>query len=242
MRAVVVSDLHGDAITMGVARFAEIESSLWMAAKYAIEIKADKFICLGDVCDPDSGSRTFRVIRLLVAVAATLSDRGIDVIFLAGNHDVIEDGSGETTLEPLRGLYRDAGDIGNVFVIDRPSVGSFSSASTFGNFVALPFTATSHTYDPEKFVRENWPKDGSVIVLAHLGIEGIQPGEETTDMPRGRDVFLPLAEIQRHEPIMILSGHYHTPQYFKGVHVVGSLARLTASAKNDKPGYLVVEI
>jgi hypothetical protein len=110
--------------------------------------------------------------------------------------------------------------------------------------LALPFTATSHTYDPEEVVRraarETMPPD---MVVGHLSVEGVQLGEETTDMPRGRDIIFPREVLRQLLPSAFLAnGHYHKMQVHDGVHIPGSLARLTFGAVDHKPGFMIVEV
>jgi hypothetical protein len=91
--------------------------------------------------------------------------------------------------------------------------------------------------------REKVPKGSTVIVIGHLMLEGIAPGSETTDMARGRDVFLPVAALRAAFPdCVICNGHYHTAQTYKTVHIPGSLIRLTKGEIGNVPGYLIVDV
>lgn len=236
MKAVVTSDLHLDWTTHGVRRFGEISEALHRVADAAIEEGAGAFFFLGDLCDPDSGSCVFRVVETALNVAIKLQLRGIPSVWLAGNHDTIEDGSGDTSLSPLRALEVE----GSVFVAERPRRIVLNET----HVICLPFTATSHAYDVEKTLVEltEASPTSRTVILSHLAVPGIEPGEETTEMPRGREVVLPV-DVARARARLILQGHYHRQQRTKdGVWVAGSLARLTFCEERHEPGYLVVEV
>ncbi len=78
-------------------------------------------------------------------------------------------------------------------------------------------------------------------VFGHLMLEGIGPGSETRDMPRGRNVFWPTEVIAECWPkALLVGGHYHVAQVFSRVNVVGSLARLTRGEVGSTPQFLEI--
>lgn len=239
MKVVASSDWHVDWNTHGVSRFQEVKEAAHRTVDRAVEEGADLYVFAGDLCDPDTGSSVFRCVELAIDVATRLASRGIASAWIAGNHDVIEDGSGDTTLSPLRAL-ENLGHLVKVF--ERP--GSIERAG--GRVIALPFAATSHGYDVEAAIASiselrDVPKEKTIIV-GHLNIQGVVPGEETTEMPRGREVWLPVEaakRVARH----VVSGHYHRRQRTKdGVWIIGSLARLTFGEEGNEPSFLILEV
>ncbi len=40
----------------------------------------------------------------------------------------------------------------------------------------------------------------------------------------------------------MVHGHYHQQQVFDGIHIPGSLARLTAGEEKHRPSFLVLEV
>lgn len=236
MKILVTSDWHLDATTGGISRFAELDKAVNETVDAAIKHKVDAYFFLGDLCDPDSGSSVFRVIRLAQEAAIRLNDNSIPSHWLVGNHDVIEDGLGESTLDPLRSLTDSA-----TIVYNRACLGLIDPSKN-DVFVALPFTPTSHAYDPVKFIEQvtATPK----LVIGHLNLENIVPGEETKEMPRGREVVFPVAAIKEKWPnAVMLHGHYHTQQTTaEGVHIPGSLARLTFGEETNAPGYIILDM
>lgn len=236
MRMVASSDWHLDQSTAGVDRYEDICRAIDQSVDAAIELKADAYLMCGDLTDPNT-VRSHRAVAKAIQVQRRVAEHGIAPIFIAGNHDVIEDGSGMTTMSALA---ENSGSFGHVF--QSPSLVTRGDHT----IIALPFTATSHDYDPDEFIR-SCAKDAlpgyPVIIPGHLNLEGISAGSETTDMPRGRNVYWPLEAIEECFPnATVIGGHYHTPQVYKGVHIIGSMVRLRFDERDNTPGYIVVEV
>ena len=245
MKLLITADWHADARTLGHARFHDVNQAVRQMVDAAVEQRVDVFCFLGDLCDPDASSSVFQCCELAISAALTLHRAGIESIWIAGNHDVIEDGSGDTTLSPLRPV---ANATGSIHVFERPSVVTHGIGDV--SIMALPFTATSHAYRPDGFVREHADamRFGKWIVLSHLAVAGVQPGEETTDMPRGREVVLPRERFPEElVGVTIVQGHYHHGQRhrvdgFRDVVIPGAPVRLTFADENRDPSFLIVEV
>jgi DNA repair exonuclease SbcCD nuclease subunit len=243
VKVVVVSDLHPDVSTAGFPRFDDVQAALDQAVEYAIQNDA-VFFFLGDLVTNDPPNDVMiRCIGMAQRAAHHLAAAGLLSCWIAGNHDVFEDGLGTTALDPLErtGCVRDGERIGRVIVSKSEpmviQIGLLKLAVTF------PFAPTSHGYDPLAEARKIADRDRVVLVGSHLMLEGIGPGSETQDFPRGRDLFLPIDEIRQLFPnAVIVSGHYHTRELYRGVQVVGSLVRLTRGERHDEPGFLVLEV
>lgn len=240
MKLLITSDWHGDWVTHGVRRFAEITAAVDETVRAAVENDVAGYVFMGDLCNPDAGSSVFRTIELALRTAMRLHDARIPSIWVAGNHDVIEDGTKDTTLSPLRAL----GAARGVHVFEEPGVCLIMNGGRLLNVLALPFTAAQHGYDVEataaKLLGKRSKKD--TIAVGHLHVPGVAPGEETTEMPRGREVILPVDALRPHVS-KIFNGHYHRQQRTEsGVWIPGSLARLTFCEERHDPGYLVVEV
>jgi DNA repair exonuclease SbcCD nuclease subunit len=242
-KIVVSSDWHLDHSTYGVQRFGDVAQAVRQTVDAAIAERADLYLFTGDLCDPDDGPWALQSVGFAIEVATALLRRGIASWWLAGNHDVIEDGTGRTTLSPLRAL-----DLPEVRVFEEPSLAFVPGESKFDRskrrvqLLALPFTATSRNYDPEKVVRHYDEQLGSrAVVAGHMTqLEGAQDGEETTEMPRGRAMKFPLAACR--PGWLKINGHWHDRQVCQGVHIQGSVARLTFGEEKNRPGYIVLEI
>ena len=233
LKIVMSSDWHGDVVTQGVVRYGEVETSAMRTVQHAIDIKADAYFFGGDLCDPHT-ARAHRVVALAHRGSRQLQAAGIPDYWLVGNHDVVEDGSGSNTLMSLRGVEAE------------PRHFTFASRSGVGalNVVMLPFTPTSHAYDPVEFIDGlEIPNTHPILVLGHLNLHGITAGSETKDMPRGREVYWPVDELKRKWPnATLVGGHYHERQEYQGVRLIGSMARLTYGEGHNEVGYLELEI
>jgi DNA repair exonuclease SbcCD nuclease subunit len=242
MRIIVTSDWHLDACTAGMRRFDDLSIGAREVVDAAIQGEAGAVAFLGDLCDPDSGSVSFRCIELALYVATRLSAHSIPNFWIAGNHDVIEDGTGDTTLSPLRALRVDG--LSHTHVLESPRVVTINQSRSHARLLALPYVAKSRHYDPAEFVRGvKFDTSGCVITAGHLMLPGMIPGTETTDMPRGRDIEYPLAEIKAKKwSGVMMNGHYHMRCIFRGVHIPGTLERLTFGEQGNQPGWVVVEV
>jgi len=231
-RLLITSDWHLDATTAGVERREDLEAAVDRIACAVKEEDVEGFAFLGDLCDPDS-PRAWRAVEVAMRFAHQLEDSSVVQLWLVGNHDVVEDGRCSSTLLPLRGAgFR---------VVDTPQ----STVLAGVPVVALPFTPRSHAYDPAAFVRDRPPLQaaGVPLVISHLCVEGIEPGSESKEFARGREVFLPLEQIAASLPgALVFNGHYHRRQTFREVNVPGSLARLTRGERENSPGFLIVEV
>lgn len=249
MKIVVTSDWHLDASTAGFDRFGDVSAAAEEVVKAAVAERADLFAFLGDLCDPDA-NRAPRCVAFAIDVAQRLRNRGIRSRWLAGNHDVIEDGSGTSTLAPLAAAAGAVGisDITGgpppapwVAVVDRPGVEMIDGVA----FVWLPFVPRCASYEAPEFVRGVEIGDEvPVVVGSHLSVAGIDPGSETHDMPRGRDLWLPREVIRERwgSRAFVLNGHYHAAHVEAGLLIPGSLARLTFGEEGHTPGFAIVEV
>jgi len=256
MKLVIVSDLHADWTTYGVSRYSDVEIVALAAVAHAVREKADAFFFLGDLCDPDDVPAVLKALGLALRMERQLTRAGIPSYWLAGNHDSIEDGSGRTTLSPLREVQEYAR---GATILESPGTYVRGMQGAGLAIVSLPYTSSSHGYDSGKVVREAEETLGKVsapseniVVLSHLAMEGVQSGEETTEMPRGREVVFPVEDVhnlRRLNPrrLIVLQGHYHRAQslWLMGdleVHIPGSAVRLTFGEEGNTPGYLTVEL
>ena len=225
MKLVIVSDLHLDKETLGVPRAPEVEKCLWQAAEHAQRTKADAFVFLGDLADPDTGGASKKATACAIDIAMALRSWRIPSIWMAGNHDVEEDGTGATTLTPL--VVLEEWTSGEIMAVEAPRLWVFDDARAIA---LLPFTAVARAYDPDVEVRKLLDAAGKrkTIVAGHLNIAGIGPGEETLEMPRGREVMFPIEATTR--AAFRMCGHYHTRQNFDPgdggapIHIPGSPA------------------
>lgn len=243
IRIVVMSDLHGDWTTLGVRRHEEISEAVDNVVLYAINEGVDLVVCAGDIADPDTGGDTFRSIEMVQCAALRLAEEGIPSLWVRGNHDVCEDGTGACVLTPMRAL-----EVYNplVKVAVEPRVVRFSGLLQPLAFVCLPFMPASHGLDYEAVARELVKQSGPrFAAVGHLMLPGIHPGTETTEMPRGREVMWPLEATAG--ALLRIGGHYHARQIYEAekgpaIHIPGALARLGFGEEDHEPSFLAIDL
>lgn len=230
-KIVVTSDFHLDHVSNGIDRHAELKERALETVTYAVAEKAAYYMFLGDLCDPDRGADVAKSLEVVMEMIIRLDEADIRSVWLAGNHDVIEDGSGRTVLTPLREVAH---------VVEKPELVSIPHV---GWCAFLPFTSAANPYFPIKVVDE-WRalRPGGVLLAAgHLSVPGTVPGEEVHEMRRGRDVTLPVERLTGWADYLF-NGHVHKQQCAGGVHIPGSLAQLTFGEGANDPGFLVLEV
>jgi DNA repair exonuclease SbcCD nuclease subunit len=177
-------------------------------------------------------------------IARFLGQNGIPNFWISGNHDVLEDGTGNTTLTPLAEAKLD-----KTVVFEEPGALTVPNrGGVEGGFLfcALPFVARSRAYDPHAVVKgfgeRSRGTDTFHVVLGHLQVEGALLGSETLDMPRGRDVRFPVEAVKLLPRRFCLNGHYHKRQQVGEVFMPGSLERLSFGEEQNQPGCAIVEV
>ena len=234
MKIVVCGDWHLDWMTAGVERFDEVAAAVNQAINYAAQ-HADLFVFLGDLCDPES-PRAWRACAFALERATALS---IPSVWIPGNHDVVDDGHGTTTLSPLAAIEDD-----RIQVAEAPVVLTFGEVQV----LCFPYVSRANLYDPEDVVRKMPATGGPVVMLSHLCLESAGQGSESAEMARGREMFLPAkALVERDLNVaVVLNGHYHQRQevveHGLKVQCAGSLAKLTRGERHNAPAFLVVEV
>lgn len=230
MKGLSFSDAHLDASTGGMRRIEDLERAFDRVEELANEHQVDVVIFQGDLANPDCGSILVRVLDTTIRCASNLTANAIPSHWVAGNHDVIEDGSGYTTLRPLS-------QIPGVHIHEVPGRVAVRS----GHILFLPFPTRVTKYDPEKYVLENC-EEGDVVIGHATYVEGAIMGSETRDMARGGSMVFPVAACKKMGAKLMLNGHYHREQVTpSGVHIPGSLERLRFDEEGNTPGVLIWE-
>jgi DNA repair exonuclease SbcCD nuclease subunit len=242
VRILHASDAHADWSTAGFRRFDDVSRAFEQTVRAAVDEKCGLYVFTGDLADPDGGSIVLRCAELALRVALELEGHDIYSVWVAGNHDVAEDGEGTTTLSPLKHHKR-------VFVFDGPGGVALPGGE---QVVALPYPSMARPYPPTEVMmaaniteRKKLKPCRATIVVTHLQLPGIVPGEETREMPRGRDVPFPWEVCD--PSWLVLAGHYHERQVWEApngvrVNIAGSLARLTHGEERNRPSFQIWEV
>lgn len=245
MRLVVSSDWHGDWVTDGYPRHGDLESALYRVmdecCASVVARRDTVFMFLGDLSNPYS-AHVHRAVAAGVWFATNLADRGVRSLWLVGNHDVIEDQHGSHTLMAIEALSSCNARPGALRLDVPVRVRSIPGLEGIGGrgVLCLPYTSPARAYDPAAVVEGMECKFD--IVAGHLNIAGITPGSESDAMARGREVFWPAEALERYPDALRLNGHYHQQQCFQGIHIPGSLLRLTHGEEQNSPGFLVFDL
>jgi DNA repair exonuclease SbcCD nuclease subunit len=245
VKILFTGDWHLDRSTAGFDRFFDvvegIEKTLVHFRK-SCDSSNMLYVFLGDLANPNN-VRSHRAVATAIVAARNISTSIIGYpetpaasasIWLTGNHDVIEDGSGESTLTPLVAT-------GYCTVIDKPAVVSLGKNLSV---VALPYPASCNSYDPAEFVESvEVPAANKVVAIGHLSMAGIIAGSESGELARGREYAWPVDAIKKRWPAAIMvGGHYHRSQVCNGVIFPGSLERLGFDEESNVPGFVTLEI
>jgi DNA repair exonuclease SbcCD nuclease subunit len=245
MRALIASDFHADAVTAGVSRFVDIKGALAVIENRCARGDIDAFIFLGDLADPDRAGRTIQAQKLAIDFALALRRMGTPSLWLAGNHDVLEDGTGLTTLSVLPHLQKVEGEVhaGDIVVSERREWLRFPEFRV--GVLSLPYTARGVEHMP---LAGTLPGCESYLVATHLSIPGASMGGQAE--ARGREDELPRSVI---DGLLVSgvrtyfgAGHYHTHQEVAVgnviVHIPGSPVRLGFADEDVPCGYLVEDV
>lgn len=236
------SDAHLDWRTAGLSRFDDIVAAFEETKRAAIEEKVEVYVFTGDLGDPDSGSIVLRIAEYVVGLGVELANDGIESVWVAGNHDVSEDGHGTTMLSPLSALQQIEGETG-VHVFNKPGRFYLPDRTLV---IGLPYPSLACPYAPGPVLAGFRTTDArATIVATHLQYPGIVPGEESKEMGRGRDVPFPWEGCD--PSWLVLGGHYHERQVWTApngvkVNIAGALARLTHGEERHRPSYAIYEV
>ncbi len=199
------SDLHLDARTCNVVRFDELSGQLERIKEIAVAERVDTVVFCGDACDPDS-QMTIKCIERLAEFAYVLGHQSVKTIWMNGNHDVVQDGYGTSTLSPLEWAH----DLS--FVIAEPAL--------HDGVGFLPYPSQSKLFDLD-IVIKHFPNNQSLI-FGHLNIDGVAGHSESNEMARGIKHYWPAEAIAKHCPgAMLIGGHYHVGEAHVVKHKLG---------------------
>ncbi len=271
MKIIAISDVHLDARTAGVARYEEAMTALYTAASFAVDNKADLFLFNGDLCNADCGSFAWVCATASLVVAKKLLKNNIQQVWVAGNHDVEENGTNYTTLSPISALLA-----GNIYgcVFESPGIRVLSSKNHSDRvtlrgpetlLIALPFTSSdersTNRYDPyetyPKLYQDalKWEACSQIVVASHLTtIAGsVELGDESQELARGRGVPLPVEQIAKNKiPTLVLQGHFHrkqevVPKVEGGwphapIQIIGAPVRFNFGEASHAPSFLEINL
>jgi exonuclease SbcD len=267
MKIIHFADLH-----LGVESYGRIDPESGLSSRlldflsaydqlvdFAIENKVDLVLFCGDAYKSRDPSQTQQ--REFAKRIKRLSEGGIPVFLLIGNHDLPNAIGRATTTEIFNTLA-----VENVYVANRPDVHRIPTPSGIIQIVALPWLRRSALLTKEDSkslnfdqlnhkmqqkltgiiktkIKELDPKLPSILA-AHVWVAGARIGSEDS-MTIGQEQVLLTSNVAHPSFDYIALGHIHKHQVLcqnPPVVYAGSLERLDFGDEGDDKGFYLVEI
>ena len=240
-------------------RLADFLATYDEVVSYALDNRVDLVLCCGDAYKSRDPSQTHQ--REFAKRVATLSNEGIPVFLLVGNHDMPHVIGRATALEIFQTL-----DVSNVYIGDSAKTHRIETADGPVQIVALPWVRRStflakdesRGLTPEQVneaIQERLARiiqseanslDSTVpaVLAGHVTVSGGTTSSEQS-MMLGRDHVLLKSAVALPQFDYVALGHLHKHQILgRDPHVVysGSLQRIDFGEERDNKGFCVVDL
>lgn len=240
-------------------RLLDILKALDQVVNYAVENRVDLVLFCGDAYKTRDPSQTQQ--REFARRLRQLSQEGIPVFLLVGNHDLPNAIGRATTVEIFDTLA-----ISNIYVANHLNIYNISTKEGYVQVVALPWPRRS------VFLSKEATKNLSLeeindrlqeimtekllgliprlnprlpcLLAAHISVSTAKPGSERS-MVVGRDPVLLPSNIAQPVFDYVALGHIHRKQSLwsqPSVVYAGSLERLDFSDENQEKGFYIIDI
>jgi hypothetical protein len=178
---------------------------------------------LGDIFDRPRP--TIELEKIAMQWAQEFNRARINLIIMAGNHDVISKHGTMSALDVIK-----AADLEFVHVVDRPYGGVV--VPELPRFVIVPFPSpnTHASEDAWRAEVESAIAGRKCVGFTHLNVKGAKLGDQEW-IYRGGDFDMPEA-LQEHAT-MIVNGHIHKQQRVGKVTMLGAAQRLRFSERDN---------
>jgi len=228
---------------------------------YAIDHDADLVLFAGDAFRTRSPSPTHQ--REFAQRIRALSEAGIPVVLLVGNHDVPVMSQRASSIEIFSTL-----GVPGVIVADRPAVHRVVTRRGPVQIVTIPYPVRQRLLSREQFRRMSQEElDAAVsevvigilralkgqlsggepaVLMGHFSVAGAHWGSERSIMV-GRDVTLPISALVDARWAYVALGHVHRHQNLNAndlppVVYAGSLSRVDFGEERQPKGFCWVEL
>ncbi len=241
------------------SRFLDFLSAFDQLVDYALKNRVDLVLFCGDAYKSRDPSQTQQ--REFARRIKRLSENGIPVFLLTGNHDLPNAIGRATTIEIFNTLA-----VANVYVANHPDVHKIPTPSGIIQIVAIPWLRRSALLSKEDCKNLNFnelsqkmqqkltniikteakkldPKLPSILA-AHVWVSSARIGSEES-MTIGQEHVLLPSSITHPAFDYIALGHIHKHQVLSDeppLVYAGSLERLDFSDETDDKGFYLVEI
>jgi exonuclease SbcD len=198
---------------------------------YALEVQPDLVVHAGDLFDavrPNNRAITFSLHQLL-----RLSQRGIPIVMIAGNHE-------HPKLRETGHIFSIFEHLENVYPIyqERYETVTIESRKESLTVHALPQCNSLQEFN--KGLRELTPSNESTYNL--LLVHGAVTGVKAFSMNEFNELIIPTKTLHADFDYMAL-GHYHKyTQLSERAYYAGSTECLTFTDANDKKGFIDLEL
>jgi exonuclease SbcD len=267
MRIIHFADLHLGMETYGTVdpatglstRLIDVLKALDQVVEYAVENSVDLIIFCGDAYKNRDPSQTQQ--REFAKRLRWLSDNGIPVFLLVGNHDLPNAIGRANAVEIFDTL-----SVNQIYVGNRPDIYKISTGQDVVQIVALPWLKRSALLSREEsknlgieqandlmqemmtrrlldLVSELDPKLPAVLV-GHVSVSTAKPGSERS-MVMGRDPVLLLGNVAVPAFDYVALGHVHRHQVLQEnppVVYAGSLERFDFGDEGEDKGFYVIDV
>ena len=267
MRILHLADVHIGVENYGVTdpatglstRLADFLSTYDEAVSYALDNHVDLVLCCGDAYKSRDPSQTHQ--REFAKRVATLSNQGIPVFLLVGNHDMPHVIGRATALEIFQTL-----EVPNVYIGDTLKTHRVETADGPLQVVAVPWVRRSaflakdeaRGLNPDQVneaIQERLARiiqseadslDSNVpaVLAGHVSVSGATTSSEQS-MMLGRDHVLLNSSVALPQFDYVALGHLHKHQILgRDPHVVysGSLQRIDFGEERDNKGFCVIDL
>jgi exonuclease SbcD len=241
------------------SRFLDFLSAFDQLVDYAMENKVDLVLFCGDAYKSRDPSQTQQ--REFAKRIKRLSENGIPVFLLTGNHDLPNAIGRATTIEIFNTLA-----VANVYIANHPGTHKINTPSGAIQIVALPWLRRSHLLSKEEARNLNLDELNQrmqhkltniinteaekldpnlpAILAAHVWVSGARIGSEDY-MTIGQEQVLLPGNVANPAFDYVALGHIHRHQVLvekPPLVYAGSLERLDFGDEGDDKGFYIVEI
>lgn len=226
-----------------------------MLVDYAIDSDVDGVLISGDVFKNREPNVTEQ--REFAKRIKRLSDRGINVYIIVGNHDLHNAVHKATSVE----IY-DILDLPGVYVRRKPDIDILDTKRGPLQVIALPYVSASMINAEGSTIEElamdmrqklcgiaeglarKAYNDLPTVFMSHYSVIGAVPGSEKSIM-LGREITLPLSCFSKEEFDYVALGHIHKHQVMgedPPVVYCGSMDRVDFNEEKEVKGFVMVEL
>lgn len=250
---------HIDATTGLSTRLDDILSALDRVIEYALNNDVDLIVFCGDAYKSREPGQTQQ--REFAKRIIRLSENGIPIFLLVGNHDLPNATGRATSTEIFDTL-----GIKNVYVANKPDIYSIPTKHGVAQVVSLPWLRRSVLLSKEKTKDLNFEQLNELmqttltgiieslskklnpalpsVLVAHVWVVGATMGTEKT-MTIGQEHTLLLSNVANPAFDYVALGHIHKSQVLSRnppVVYSGSLERLDFGDEEDEKGFYLIDI